>query len=56
VVVAGGLGEVGPIGLEHSQLGVDGGDGGVDLLGDLFEGVAVLPELVLAEGSSASTG
>ena len=52
--VEGGLGEVGPVGLEQSEVGVDGGDGDVDLVGDLFEGVAVLPELVIAECASAS--
>ena len=53
-VVAGGCGDVMPVGFEESEVGVDGGDGDVDFLGDLFEGVSVLAELVFSEDSSAS--
>ena len=54
-VVAGGLSDVVPIGLEHAEVGMDGGDGDVDFLGDFLEWIPVLPELVCSEDSSAST-
>ena len=53
-VVGGLLGEVGPIGLEELEIGVDGGVGDVEGGGDLAEGLAGLAEFVGVEDASAS--
>ena len=55
-VVTGGAGEVVPVGLEQAQVVVDGGDGDLELVGDVLEGVSVLPELVFALHAPASSG
>lgn len=55
-VVPGGAGEVVPVGLEQAQVVVDGGDGDLELVGDVLEGVSVLSKLVLALHAPASPG
>lgn len=47
-------GEVVPIGLEQPRVVVDGGDGDVELVGDVLEGVFVLSELVFSLHASVS--
>ncbi|MCY4617706.1 MAG: hypothetical protein OXD50_04005 [Chloroflexi bacterium] len=53
-VVVKRLGEVIPIGFERAEVGVDGGDGDFELVGDLLEGVSILAKLVFALHTSAS--
>ena len=55
-VVVDVLGEGGPVLFERAEVGVDGGDGDVELPGDLLEGESFLAELVGAEDAPASSG
>ncbi len=55
-VVVNVLGEGDPVLLERAEVGVDGGDGDVELPGDLLEGESFLSELVGAEDAPASSG
>ena len=55
-VVVDVLGEGGPVLLERAEVGVDGGDGDIELPGDLLERESFLSELVGSEDSSASSG
>ena len=53
-VVGGLFGDVGPVGFEEFEVGVDGGVGDAQGFGDLAEGLAGLAEFVGVEDSAAS--
>lgn len=55
-VLVRGLSEFVPVGLDQAQVGVGGGDGDLELVGDVLEGVAVPAGLVLTLHATASAG